>query len=247
MNRYKILVVDDEHHSVGLLSSVIAEFEQLAIIGTAENGRQAIQITAAKNPDLIFLDIGLPDMTGIEVAAAIREMKYNPAIIFVTAHNQFAVDAFRVAAFDYILKPVEHDQIRSLLGKFIEKSAPEDLGYKMDQLLQRFNTQHKIKFTTPEGFVLINPDDILYFEAEGSYTNIHLVKDRMQMLSLNLGYIGKQLSEKQFYRISRSHIINLSYLLSVNRRLQTCTLEVNDTQFTLGMSKDRIKLLELKL
>ncbi len=247
MNKYKVLIVDDEHNSIGLLSDVIAEFERLEIIGIAENGRQAIQIAAAKKPDLIFLDIGLPDITGIEVAVAVREMKYNPDIIFVTAYNQFAVDAFKVAAFNYLLKPVDHDQIINILHSFLNKKAPEDLGFKMDQLMLRYNARQKIKFATLDGFVLINPDDIIYFEAEGSYTTIHLVKGSTQLLSLNLGYIEKQLAEKQFYRISRSQIINLDYLLSVNRRLKTCTLDVNDAQYTLSISKDRIKLLELKL
>jgi two-component system LytT family response regulator len=171
----KVVMADDEHGVMLLLCSILSRLEGALVIGTAENAKDTIKLTIEHNPDLAFLDIELPDMKGIELAEKLREIKPDLAIVFITAHQEYSLNAFKLYAFDYILKPIDEERIN--LGNervfiklneifYIEKSGRHTLisctngKFKTRQTLQELEKYlGKMFFRSHKSFI-INTDRI---------------------------------------------------------------------------------------
>ena len=111
----KVVMADDEPGVMLLLCSILSKLERALVIGAADNAKDAIALVREHNPDLAFLDIELPDIKGIELAERLREIKPDLAIVFITAHQEYSLDAFKLYAFDYILKPIDEERVKSTL------------------------------------------------------------------------------------------------------------------------------------
>jgi len=243
----KVLIVDDEADARKALRVILAEFNQVQIIGDTENLTEALKLIGTQTPDIVFLDIEMPEKSGLEFAREISDLKINTDIVFVTAHNKFAIDAFKVSAFDYLLKPVNEEMINELLQRLSAERPKNNITSKLDSLFSYINNFGKIRLNTRNGFLLINPADILCLEAESSYTRLVYETNKDETVSVNLGLIEEVLPSKTFFRISRSHIINLDYLESVSRKTKTCIISHNGFSKTLKISGDRLKLLDLRM
>jgi DNA-binding LytR/AlgR family response regulator len=200
-----------------------------------------------EKPDIAFLDIGMPEKNGLEFAREIAGLQINTDVVFVTAHNEFAIDAFKVSAFDYLLKPVNKEMIGDVLLRYHATKSTRNMVAKFDSLFSYINNFGKIRLNTRNGFLLINPADILYLESESSYTRLIYGTDKDETVSVNLGLIEEALPSKAFFRISRSHIINLDYLESVSRKTNTVTITSNSFSKTLKISAYRLKLLDWRM
>ncbi len=243
----KVLIVDDEADARKALRVILAEFNQVQIIGDTENLTEALKLIATQKPDIVFLDIEMPVKSGLEFAREISDLKLNTDIVFVTAHNKFAIDAFKVSAFDYLLKPVNEEMINELLLRFSAERPQNNTASKLESLFTYINNFGKIRLNTRSGFMFVKPADILYFEAESSYTRLVYEPDKDEIICLNIGSIEEVLPSKTFFRISRSHLINLDYLESVSRKTNTCTISRDSFSKTLKISGDRLKLLDLRM
>lgn len=246
-NLLKVLIVDDEADARNTLRLILAEFNQVQIIGDTGNLTDALKLIETQKPDIVFLDIEMPSKSGIEFARNIVDLKLNTDIVFVTAHNKFAIDAFKVSAFDYLLKPVNAEMIGEVLRRYSAERPQSNTASKLDSLFSYINNFGKIRLNTRNGFLLVNPAEILYLETESSYSRLVYETDKAETVCLNLGLIEEALPSKTFFRISRSHIINLDYLESVSRKTNTVTISCNSFSKTLKISGDRIKLLDLRM
>lgn len=244
---HKVLIVDDEADARIAVREILAEFNQVQIIGDTGNLSDALKLIETLKPDFVFLDIEMPVKSGLEFAREIVDLKLNTEIVFVTAHNKFAIEAFKVSAFDYLLKPVSEVMISDVLRRYTAERPQNNTASKLDSLFTYINSFGKIRLNTRSGFLLVNPADVMYFEAESSYTRLVYEPDKDEMICLNIGAIEEVLPTKTFFRISRSQIINLDYLESVSRKTNTCTISRNNVSVTLKISADRIKLLDLRM
>ena len=125
MNKLRVIIADDERPAREFLKSVLREFENVEIVGEAENGADAVEIIKAVKPDLAFLDLKMPEMSGLEAVRLLRKTQM-PQVAFVTAHDEFAVQAFEVNAVDYLLKPVERARIAETIARAAERLEQED-------------------------------------------------------------------------------------------------------------------------
>lgn len=197
----KALIVDDERLARNELTRLLEKFPEIEIIGEAANGEEAIEKIESLSPDLVFLDIQMPGMTGFEV---LEHLHVVPNVIFVTAYDEYALKAFEVNALDYVLKPVELTR----LEKAIEKVLVEANENKSEDKLTR-DSQIFIKDGEKCWFVKL--EDVRMFESEGNYVRLYFDNSRPMILK-SLNNLEKRLSEKEFFRISRKYIINLNWI-----------------------------------
>jgi len=203
----RALIVDDERLARVELTKLLEKFPEIEIVAEASNGEEAIDKIEELNPELVFLDIQMPGMTGFEV---LEHLHLVPQIIFVTAYDEYALKAFEANALDYILKPVELTRLEKAINKVIEQKEEESLNTSTEKL--SYDSQIFIKDGEKCWFVKMGK--IRMFESEGNYVRIYF-EDSKPMILKSLNNLEKRLSDKEYFRISRKYIINLTWVEKV--------------------------------
>jgi len=212
-NPITVLIVDDEQDSRDGLETLIKKnLYELSIIAKAESGKQALEIIVEQSPEIIFLDVQMPLHNGFWLVEKLKMFRINTCIIFLTAYDQYAIQALRHAAFDFLTKPVDLKKLKDTVDRFKQERNKYNLNRKLDQL-ELFLARGKVRFNMMDGFIMIAPEDIIFCEADKNYSYIHLINGKSHLITSQLGVLDKMLDNKgAFIRISRSALINLDYL-----------------------------------
>lgn len=211
----RALIVDDEPPARAVIRKMLADDHEIAIVGECSNGREAIGQIAALQPDLLFLDIEMPEMDGFALLDVLEGPK-TPVVIFVTAYDQYAVKAFDVSAVDYLLKPFDHDRMAVALKRakanLIERSD-EDRSEQLIDLLRnlaaRENLLDRFVIKNNGRVFLIPVEDVDWIEACGNYVVLHTA-DAKHIIRETMKQTELRLDPKLFVRIHRSTIVNLA-------------------------------------
>lgn len=209
----RVLIVDDEAPARARLRQMLASQPDAEIAGEAENGVQAMELAAALHPDLILLDIQMPGCTGIDVAACLPPPR--PPIIFCTAFDQYAVDAFELRAMDYLLKPITRARLMQALDRVRSLSPGEDRDQALD-LTTRQRGFPPSRFLARSGsrYLVVGESHVLYFTSEEGLTR--LAGDTAQYwMDPTLNDLEKRLDPARFFRISRHALVNLNAVTEV--------------------------------
>ena len=241
-----ILIVDDEPEARDLLGMLAARLEGVTVAGKAEHVDEAFEMVVQLDPDLILLDIQMPVKTGFELVNMLHERGLDQEYIFVTAYDEYAIDAIKASAFDYLLKPVDPGELEAALDRFRNRREEKLLNERIDQLLGKLGIGKKIKLNTRSGFLVISQDDIVCCTADGNYTKIWLRNGRQEIISSNLGSVEGMLDGDDFFRISRSGIINFKYLVQVDTRRGICKLDGEEIM-ELKVARNRLGKLDALL
>lgn len=214
----RTLIVDDEALARRGIRQLLADEPDIEVVGECSDGLAAIDAIAALQPDLVFLDISMPEADGFDVVAAVGA-DCMPATIFVTAYDQYAVRAFEVHALDYLLKPVEPERIRAALARARAQlsAKPDDLAVRIAAVLgelgggpaRRYVRRLPIKKNGR--VIVVDVDDVLRFEATGNYIEVH-THERMHLLRETLSGLEARLDPNGFVRVSRSCIVNARHI-----------------------------------
>jgi two-component system LytT family response regulator len=209
--RLNTIIIDDEPLARQVIREFLQAFPQIEIIAECENGRQAVAAINQHQPDLIFLDVQMPGLTGFQV---LEKVEHVPAIIFSTAYDEYAIRAFEVNAIDYLLKPFDRQRFAAATQRAIERRA--GIGAEMERLLRLL--QHaqpagsfsdRLLVRSGEKIVPVRAVDIEWIEAADDYAILHAGTTK-HLCNLGLGEIEKRLSPQQFMRVHRSAIINIA-------------------------------------
>ncbi len=202
----KAIIVDDERLARNELKSLLAAHKEIEVIAECANAQEAKEKIDSLKPDVVFLDINMPGKSGLEL---VEEISALPDVVVVTAYDEHAIKAFELNAFDYLLKPVQPQRLSETLKKLAEKesSVKGDNTGPLDE-----NELVFIKDGEKCWFVKLG--DIRLFESEGNYVRVYFDTNRPLILR-SLNNLETRLNEKQFFRASRKHIINLKYIASV--------------------------------
>jgi len=208
----KVMVVDDEPLAVERLQLLLARCEGVSLVGTANDGEGALRIAEAVTPDLVLLDIAMPGMDGIDVARALSDSDIDPAIVFVTAFDNFAVAAFDVAAIDYLMKPVDPARLERALERVRAHLAGGGRASGMPV------SAHVEEFWVPDhsGLVRISASDIHRVTAERDYMRLH-VGARSWLIHRTIGKLEEDLDPALFLRVHRSVILRRDTITSLYR------------------------------
>lgn len=246
-DKIKTIIVDDEPEGIDILSSLLSNYGDIQIIEQCSNADQAIESIVKFVPDLVFLDIQMPIKSGFDVILEMKHLQITgPFIIFTTAYDKYAIQAIKFAAFDYLLKPIDMEELNKTLMRFKTNILKNNFFHKIDTLCKNVEKlkDPKIKFNSKNGFIIVDIDEIMYFEAQGNYTCIFFDDKKSEVLSGNIGQISKILPSGKFHKINRSFIINLEYLKSVNRKNKICIIEKDGFKKDLPIVSEAIKELE---
>lgn len=203
----KALIVDDERLARKELMNLLKEVNGIEIVGEAINADDAIEKIDEHQPELLFLDIQMPGKTGFEL---LEMLDKSPEVIFVTAYDEFAIEAFQVNALDYILKPVEQERLYEAVEK-VKSRIKDRIMIASNQKLSHHD-QVFVKDGDRCWFVRLS--DIRLFESDGNYIKVFFDKNR-PMIHKSLNALDEKLDQKSFFRVSRKHIINLHWVESI--------------------------------
>ncbi len=212
----KALIVEDETKSRELLQAlVIKHCAGVEVVATAANVKEGVDAVNKYHPDLIFLDISMPDGTGFDLLEKISPIKAD--IIFTTATDKYAIKAIKYSALDYLLKPMDAEELKNAVGKLIEKKSKvntvENLAHLLQNLKQGNDSYQKITLPTSTSYEIVFIKDIIRCEADGSYTTFHLTGKRKLMASASLKHYEDLLPANEFMRIHHHHLININHVV----------------------------------
>jgi two-component system, LytTR family, response regulator len=208
------IIVDDEKSGRALLLLLLKEHcPNVNVLDTASSISQGLDLINKLNPDLVFLDIELPDGSGFDLLNKIENPNFS--VIFVTAYDTYAIKAFKFSAIDYLLKPVDEEELVTAV-KHAEKHKKENLFPSIDALNKNYSALRsesgKLGLTTQTGLVFVEIDDLVRCEADGKYTICYFTNKTKIVVSRNLKEFEDFLSEHNFIRIHNSHLVNMKYI-----------------------------------
>ncbi len=240
MSRIKAMIIDDEQEAREVLISMLNKIHDVEIVTEAADVDSGIVKFLEYVPDIVFLDVQMPRKDGFAFVEDLHTSLADTTIIFITAYQQYAIDAIKHSAFDFLLKPVAPVELIKTIERYKEKKNLEKPD--INRLLKKLNKNHKIKLNTRTGFELVNPVDIIYIEAESNYAHIHLVLDREFVVTQTMKNLKKILEEYvPFLQVSRSAVINTDYLMSLDRVQRKCKLITGSRTYELKVSRNRLK------
>lgn len=223
--RIRTVIVDDEPPARRRIRSLLQREADVEIVAECRDGREAIATLTAEQADLVFLDVQMPDLDGFQVLEELGPDDV-PRIVFVTAHDAFAVRAFDVSATDYLLKPVDDRQLRRAIDRVqrdLQAGGPHEPPDRVRSLLEHVDQEERSRATLPKRRLLakekgeyffIHVRDIEWIEAEGNYVRVHLDQDA-HLIRASMNEMESALDPDQFLRIHRGAIINLDRVESI--------------------------------
>lgn len=241
-----IIIIDDELHSIELLEYLLKSLNDVSVLKTFTQARLALEFIL-ENPediDIILLDISMPEMDGFEFLKELHNYPINPCVIFVTGYEEYAIEALRAAAFDFLLKPVPLADIERALKRYSLKCVHERLSVKSTLLFKRLDPTYKMVFSHHRGIFAFHSDDIFYLTADGNYTNIHLTSGKSQLVTMQIGKIEKMAEPRHFFRINRSTLINLKYFEYADQKEKTCQLTIKGRSEKFEIAPRKIRELQ---
>jgi len=207
------ILVDDEKHCRDVLALLLAKYcPSVDLLAHCADGREGLQAIEQYRPDLVFLDIEMPGMSGFDMLAACRFTDFR--VIFTTAYNEYAIQAIRHNALDYILKPVDKDELVQAVAKAMQEREHRSSA-SVDQFVDYLTRQKlgdRIALPTMEGLQILKADDIYYCESDGGYTHFFLTSGKTILISKTLKEVEEVLEHKGFCRVHHGFLINLRYV-----------------------------------
>ncbi len=215
----KAIIIDDEDHCIESIRLLLEKYQpQVEVIAEITNPKEAIECISSHQPDVVFLDIKMPVMTGFEIIAKIRNIDFH--VIFTTAYDEYAIKAFKVNATDYLLKPVSADElinaVKKVENRLQQGFSSKQLNTLIKQMDRRLNTKEKIPLPTQQGVSFVKVDDIIRCEADGNYTKV-LCTDDKYLVCKTLKDLELLLKDNNFHRVHHSHLINLKHISMYHR------------------------------
>lgn len=223
------LLVDDEQHALDTMSILLEEYPQIRIVGSTSDPLKAIELIHEQSIDLLFIDIEMKELNGIETLTKIRTFNSKLIVVFVTAHRNYTEEAIKLNVFNYLLKPIERlelwETIKNITTLF---HAPNIKN-------ETFLVNNKGKTS------VLKKSDIAQVRAEGSYTHINMLDGSCYIISQNMGKFILRLNTIEYARVNRSCYLRKELITSFNKKLKTCTFKYNDTEHTTSASSVFLK------
>jgi len=255
MNKLRTVIIEDEAPARELVKAYIKTNDNIDLIGECQNGFDGVKTINETKPDLIFLDIQMPKLTGFEMIELLDEV---PEIIFTTAYDQFAIKAFEISAVDYLMKPFSRDRFNEAVEKVIARlktrSEETEKARIKNKNIETFTDLKKDSIDQVERLFVktgtkidvVPVETIVKIEAQDDYVEIHTA-DRKYLKNDTMNYLEKVLPVKTFLRVHRSHIINLNHINKIEKYGKESYMVILKDGSTVNVSKSRIKELKNQL
>jgi len=231
--KIRSIIVDDERDSRESLQLMIEKFyrDEVDIIDSVPSVKEAVKSISLNRPDLVFLDIEMPNENGLQLFDYFNE-SYDFEVVFITAFQKYALRAFRHAALDYLLKPLDYRQLGETIERFRKRTA-NFTKVKMDtyfnNLGNTLESNKKILFPSSSGYNVVKINSIIYCQAEVNYSTAYTTENKSYTISHSLKYLEEMLPESIFFRTHKSYLVNMNFIKSFDRKRGIVILENNKT------------------
>lgn len=207
-----IVIDDDDYSRLHMQELLHYKTNQVELLAVANNAESGLQLIRDLSPDIVFLDIEMPDMNGFELLRKLPFIDFD--VIFTTAHEHHAIRAIKFSAIDYLVKPIDTINLQEAIARVIDKRAAQKGMHNghVEVFTDRKKKLDNLAIPTLEGLVFLGLNDIVYCEGSDKYTRVFLIDGKIVMSSKTLGGFEEQLEHYNFYRIHKSHLINLNHL-----------------------------------
>ncbi|WP_300570227.1 LytTR family DNA-binding domain-containing protein [Flavobacterium sp.] len=237
----KAIIIDDERKARNLLRVLIEEnCSKITKIIEAEDLLSGVALIKEEQPQIVFLDIEMPEHSGLEILNFINKEDVNFEIIFTTAYNEFAINAFQLSAIDYLLKPLRAETVKNATEKAIQQIGKSEISLKLEELNKSLKTSNFNKIGLPfsDGLKFVNFEDIILFEADGMYTKVTTIKETEILVCKPLRHFVELLEiQPTFYKPHRSYLINLKYIREYIRKDGGYIIMDNDKSVSIANDK----------
>lgn len=234
----KVLIIDDENRTRELIAKMIDSFGlDVKAIPEGENVQSGIEAIQKNQPDIVFIDIQMPDGTGFDVLRSIENKNFE--VIFITAHEEFAIKAIKFSALDYLLKPVDTNELRSALEKALVRLADNAEPHQFEALQKNIlpNEKRRLVLKTQESVHVVELDQIIRCEADRNYTSFFLQDDKKILVSKTLKEYEILLTGYNFLRVQQSHLININYVDRYDKKNGGAVVMKNGAEVPLSPAK----------
>lgn len=222
-----VVVVDDEEDAIAILSKLLEDTGKIKQVIALKDSLKVECTLQKENPDVLFLDIEIPDVNGLELLKNIREYDLDLNVVIVSAFRKYIPEAIKLNVFSYLLKPVDRKELSEIVIKLSERK-PKNIPVSNNE---------KIKLPVKDGYVYLTMDEIYFLEAEGNYTWIHTIDEKKYLSSYNMGRLAKKCDGLNLQRINRQQFLNRKYLIQVNRKSKKCTVQINGSERQFEVSR----------
>jgi len=241
------IIVDDELKSRESLKILLEDFcENVEVLALCQNVAESITAIEAHKPDVVFLDIQMQRESGFDLLTKIKPVNFE--VVFTTAYSEYAIKAFKFSAIDYLLKPIDIEELKRALYK-VEKRLNGNISERLEQLIQNLkpgtSQDYKLALPTSDGLIFIKITDIIYCEASSNYTQIFSVDGKKHLVSRTLKEYEDLLLEHNFFRIHNSHLVNLGYIKKYVRGDGGYVIMTNDVSLDVSKRKKEAFLTRL--
>ena len=237
----KVIIIDDENKSRRLLEAMLLDVTtEITTILHASDLESGVALIKAEAPQIVFLDIEMPKHSGLQIMEFFNQEEVTFQIIFITAYNKYALEALKLSAIDYLLKPLDVEELKPAIEKAIKADKQKNINTKLEDLQKAFKqlSLNKIALEIPKGFLFVSHDDVLFFEADGMYTNVHLQNSKVELICKPLKHFVDQLATNTFfYKPHRSFLINLKHIKELSKKDGYFIVMENNK--TIPVSKDK--------
>lgn len=238
MNSLKAIIIDDEEHArMALAAQLNQRAPEIEIVAQCSNVPDGVLAINKNQPDIVFLDVEMPDYNGFELVEFFKEISFE--IVFVTAYSQYAIRAFEISAIDYILKPVDGDDLHAAIAKVKRKYGNTSRMQRLHLMKEAYSGSEIQRIALPmsDGLLFVETENIIMFEADRVYTNVYMVDGSKILVSKPLRVFEDMLIDREtFFRPHRSFLINMRYLRKYVKGESIIEL---DNNLSLTISRDR--------
>ncbi len=233
------IIIDDEKNSIQALQHLIKRHcPQLTILETCEGAELGLEAIHTHHPQVVFLDIEMPRMNGFDLLDKVGQIDFH--VVFTTAYSQFAIKAFQYSALNYLLKPIDPDDLKETVRRIEQAQKPprqEQIEILLETLRRPEPKMKRIALTTHDGLLFVHTSDIMYCQSENNYTWVHLAKGTKHLLAKTLKEFEETLPPTEFYRLHNSYLVNLNEIQRFVRDDGGYVIMNNGTQITIARAR----------
>lgn len=233
------IIIDDEVNCIEMLEWLLKTYcPDVAIDALCDSGEKGIEAINKFKPDVVFLDIEMPRMNGFDMLEKFDKLFFD--VVFTTAYNKFAIKAFNYSALNYLLKPVDPEDLQKTIKRIDEKkssTSKEQLNILLQNIKNISQPVQRIALSTSDGLIFVETKDIMYCQAESNYTNVKLTNGKKILVAKTLKDIDETLSGKDFFRLHNSYLININQIKKFVRGDGGYVVMNDDTEITISRSR----------
>lgn len=223
------IIIDDEPDAINLLEMYLRQFPYIQVIGKESQAKKGLELVRETLPELVFLDIDMPDMNGLKVADKIQSESFFSEIVFTTAHQHYAYDALGIEPLDFLTKPFCISDLEIVMQKYKAKIEKKKQEKKLDVFINSQTSSPKIKLPTTKGTLFIDIKNIVILRSKLQNCELYMDDGTLETITRNLCKVASILNSPAFFRVSRSTYINMNYLQRIDKKDSKCIISYNQT------------------